>query len=1316
MKSAILVCLSLLWFLPVVASPILSEIMATNTKTLADGEGLFSDWIEIHNPDAAPLNLSGFWLTDDLANPKKWAFPSTTLGADARLIVFASGKGLPDAKGQLHANFRLEDGGEYLALVGPDGSVVSEFTPTYPRQWPDVSYGRARDQFVYFTTPTPGVAKGDGLLRPSIFINEINYDPPDGKEKYLEFVELCNPLANAVDISGWALNKGVEFRFPAGTSIPAGGYLVIGESPEHLNTHLKYPGALGPWTGGLSNESDTVELLDATGALVDRVDYQLGFPWPTVGDLPGNSINLLHEGLDSSLGGSWRSAAPSPGAPFLLASLVVPPQIRQVEHSPKAPKSGEVVLVTAHVTDPDGVASVDLQYQLVEPGAYLRKADPAFATSWTTLAMRDDGAGGDVARDHVYTARLPAETQVHRRLVRYRIEAKDKRGTAITVPYADDPATNFAYFVYDGVPAWKAAVQPGTTPAEEFSEATMRKVRAWHFLSHPADVQACQYNSSTANGRYRWEGCLVIEDKVYDHVLYRAKGQNSTFNTGKNKWKFKFLRGHWLSFPDDYGREIPVQVLNLSSVPAPWAPWNRGMHGLDEAVAFKLSNLAGAPAPYSSYVHWRVIDGAVEQSPTDQFDGDFWGLYLAFENQDGNLKDSHGLPDGNTFRMQATGTGNELLSQGKGMPSNLSDLRAFISTSTGYNKGRITDLSTIQPVSWWRQNVHLEEYYNWRAVTEAINQTDRRDQENVAYFRRPDGRWEIWPWDVDLLYEQYDRWGPQASQSVVAYEQIQRCLLIPEILLEWQNRARELQDLLLNEDQAWKVIDEFISIITDEKPRLIPNGEAIADGFVEAERRRWDYWPKNPVPPRGAGKFGNYYKNPYPIGNQGLGPKQPFSRKLATADFEGMVKWVKDFIAFDNYGGARLRKFVEGSIDPNTLKPATPSPLPPERPSATYDGPANFPIDQLRFHGSPYKTSTSEVFLASQWRVGEVRDPSTPNFVAGQPWIYEAQDVWRSPEMNSAETSVTIPVQAMKVGRTYRVRVRHKDGSKRWSSWSAPVQFTTSAPALGDLAKSLVISEIMYAPKEGRALEYVEVANTSATATLDLSGVRFTNGIDFAFPEGKKLAPGARLLVVADTAAFAAKYGDGPNMAGQFVGSLDNAGERLTLSYGAGLTLREVRYDSGGAWPAAEGQSLALIGARANPPHDSPASWRAGPASPGTGDGLGFSGEPARDADGDGVSALMEYVRGTSDENRADSPAPLQVSRDLSGDVSIRYSRNPLADDAALLLESSPDLKTWSPAKARLDRREVAGKSEILVWDLTASPAPSFVRLRAGQF
>ena len=292
-----------------------------------------------------------------------------------------------------------------------------------------------------------------------IVINEIHYNPDD-KTELVEFIELHNQSDEIVDLSGWMFTDGISFTFPTNTEIAAGGYLVVAEDPTALNSKFGVS-SLGPYVGSLTSSGERVRLEMPNGFAADEVDYQLGFPWPTVGDSPGHSILLLNSTLDNDLGGSWRSALPTPGSPNSVLTSVVPPQIRQVKHSSKSPKSGEDVAITTKVTDSDGVASVVLEYQLVDPGDYIELGDPRYLVQWTSVTMVDDGTSGDEqAGDDIFTAVLPGTLQTHRRLIRYRITATDGLGASVTGPYADDPIPNFAYFVYDGVPDTKACLRP----------------------------------------------------------------------------------------------------------------------------------------------------------------------------------------------------------------------------------------------------------------------------------------------------------------------------------------------------------------------------------------------------------------------------------------------------------------------------------------------------------------------------------------------------------------------------------------------------------------------------------------------------------------------------------------------------------------------------------------------------------------------------------------------------------------------------------------------------------------------------------------
>lgn len=140
----------------------ISEFMASNQTTLQDEDGEYSDWLEIHNTGAEAINLENWYLTDSDNNLVQWQFPSRVIPAGGYLVVFASDKNRTGS--ELHTNFKLSAGGEYLGLVQPNGTVVvSEYAP-FPPQASDISYGYFNSTLQFFDVPTPGSANTDGTL------------------------------------------------------------------------------------------------------------------------------------------------------------------------------------------------------------------------------------------------------------------------------------------------------------------------------------------------------------------------------------------------------------------------------------------------------------------------------------------------------------------------------------------------------------------------------------------------------------------------------------------------------------------------------------------------------------------------------------------------------------------------------------------------------------------------------------------------------------------------------------------------------------------------------------------------------------------------------------------------------------------------------------------------------------------------------------------------------------------------------------------------------------------------------------------------
>jgi len=778
----------------------------------------------------------------------------------------------------------------------------------------------------------------------SVVINEIHYDP-DVKTELIEYVELHNTAAEDIDLSGWYFSRGISYRFGDDATLPAGGYIIVAQNPTHIqakewkNARLSISplSIFGPFEGKLSNNGENIELCNAFGDQIDQVDYQLGFPWPTVGDpVPdnqpgeGNSIQLVNPSLDNDLAGSWRSAYPTPAATNEMVYLEnTPPHIRQVKHSPKQPKSGEVVTVTAKVTDANGVDDVTLSYQVVEPGSYITIKDSQYYSIWTNVAMLDDGLNGDaIAGDDIYSARLPGSIQVHRRLLRYRIMVTDSGGRGLMVPYMDDPQPNFAYFVYDGVPEWYGAIQPGVSPVIRYGTDVMRSLPVYHLLSKKTDVENCTWRERYGGSDYKWNGTLVYDGKVYDHIRYRARGGTWRYSMGKNMWKFDFNRGHSFQARDDYGRKYDTKwdKLNFSACIQQGDYQHRGEQGMFEAASCKLFNMMGSEASKTNWLQFRIIDEADESGST-QYDGDFWGLYMTLEQMDGRFLNEHNLPDGNLYKIE--GNSGSLNNQGPTHVTNGSDVRTFMN---GYGNR--------PPESWWDQNVNLTGYYGYRCVVEGIHHGDIGYGKNWFFYLNPEtNKWSMLPWDVDLTWA-----NNMYGNGEDVFKNQGRIFSNSNITIEYQNRLREFHDLLYNADQLYRVLDDLADIIDH------PTG---GPTFVDADRAMWDYhWVMS------SQAVSTGYRPSHGSGKAGQGR---FYQRAATKDFRGMVQIMKNYAVSNN---REFDTYFEDSSTPHT-------------PIVTATCPSTFPINSLTFEVNPFSDPQgSSTFAAMKWRIAEVTEGS----------------------------------------------------------------------------------------------------------------------------------------------------------------------------------------------------------------------------------------------------------------------------------------------------------------------------------------------------
>ena len=164
--------------------------------------------------------------------------------------------------------------------------------------------------------------------------------------------------------------------------------------------------------------------------------------------------------------------------------------------------------------------------------------------------------------------------------------------------------------------------------------------------------------------------------------------------------------------------------------------------------------------------------------------------------------------------------------------------------------------------------------------------------------------------------------------------------------------------------------------------------------------------------------------------------------------------------------------------------------------------------------------------------------------------------------------------------------------------WDVTVRVTDDGPGMESAAQTfqiathpgfqVLISELMTHPETPGAA-YIEILNRSERTPWPLGGVQLRGlGLEFTFPDGFVLSPGAAACVVENSAAFRAAHGEGPSVAGQWTGTLNPVGDVLRLWTPAmdaseAEILDEVRFEAAAPWPAearSGGTSLQLLDLR----------------------------------------------------------------------------------------------------------------------------------------
>ncbi len=303
------------------------------------------DWLELHNPGATTIDVSG-WTFSDEDDANRFVLPAGTLLPAGGFLVLCRDAA---AFAALYTNqtclgdfpFNLANGGELLRLLDAGGTIVNAVNYDDEAPWPTSPDGSGptlelTSSDLDNTQPTswqrslaiggtPGVANGNET--PSVVvINEINYNSVDTFDPR-DWIELHNPATTPVDVSGWIFrdtDSDTTFVLPPATQIAGGGFLVLCRDAATFQAVFSAgPPCAGAFGFSLSNGGEKLQLWDAARVVVDSLTYDDMAPWTTDPDGNGPTLELVYHGLDNSLAESWGAAAVLGGTPGAQNSIFV---------------------------------------------------------------------------------------------------------------------------------------------------------------------------------------------------------------------------------------------------------------------------------------------------------------------------------------------------------------------------------------------------------------------------------------------------------------------------------------------------------------------------------------------------------------------------------------------------------------------------------------------------------------------------------------------------------------------------------------------------------------------------------------------------------------------------------------------------------------------------------------------------------------------------------------------------------------------------------------------------------------------------------
>lgn len=1277
-------------------------------------------FIEVRNPSEQPVVTEGFELEVAGSLAATDPLPATTLPVGGVLHFTEAQLGFRPATG------------DKIILRAPNGApsdvqiadlVVRGRSDDWPGRW------------LYPNAPTPGASNAFSLQH-DIVIHEVCYHPPavSPASADKEWIELHNRGAAPVDLGGWSFGSGITFAFPLNTVIPAGGFLVVAKSPGNFPV----PGGtavIGPWSGSLANGGETILLLDAAGNPADEVRYFDGGRWPGGADGEGGTMELRDPRADNTLPEAWAASDESADRAWQQVTYrmtanasAVGPDGQWHEFILGLLDGGDVLLDDIQVVENPDTSAV----QMVANGNF-----SAGTSGWRFLGNHrhaqivddPDQPGNPVLHlsargptehmhNHVETTLANGETVVNGREYEIRYRARWLGGSnrlntrlyfnrcakTTVLARSDHPGTPGAanstalanagpgFTDFRHAPAVPAAGESVTVTARVADPDGLGTLTL-HYAVNGGTFTALPMTPAADGATFT---AAIPGQAAADVVRFHVAATDAAVVPGISYFPAGGASSHAL-YQVDEGLASTGGLHNLRIV----------MDPADEELLYRTNNLMsnerlGCTVIYNEREVYYDVGVRLKSSQRGRPSDQRVGFNLGF-NDDQLFRGVHGTVAIDRSEGQETGCReivfDHTMYAAGGIPAEFNDLCKVIAPNPAHSSHAILQLARFN-------DVFLDSQFD------AGSDGTAWEYELIYYPTTTDGNGFKLPQPDSVTGTDLRDLGEDPENY------------------RWNFLLENNEDL-----------DDYSRIIAAAK-KFDQSGsafEAGLDAVIDTEQ-----WLQALAHACTTGAGDSFFDN---SDHNGIFYARPDGRVLyfphdmdfafhATRGiFENseLQKLVANPVRRRAYLG-HLHHICTTRFNQSYMAPW-----------AAHYG-SLLPGENFASHLSYINTRSNHILGAIQSDTPEVAfaittngganfsTPFSPVTLAGSGWVnvrhirlagsaVPLAVTWTS----STAWQVAVPIAA----GPNAITLEALDFSGNVVGTDSITVTNTGGIAL-PTSSTLVVSEIYYNPPGSvETTEYVELMNVS-NATLDLSSVSFTAGITVTLPGNTLLAPGARILVVKDTAAFTAAFGAGRPVAGVFPNSLDNAGEQLRLTAASGAVLHDFIYSDLPPWPVeadGDGYSLVLVDPASAPNHGDPRSWRAsavaGGGSPGVSDTQSYADWKAAngnhadgdDLDGDGFTTREEYFLGGDPQAAEQTLAPT-FEVEPGGSFLMSVTRRVAAEGATLSPQVSTDLSAWAidPAAEYLGSVRESPGIDRLTYRLVPPPGEPafFARFKFG--